>query len=86
MFRAGGLAAFRVGHGQPGQQGIQLGLFELLAIWAVLGGDPQRPPLIPQKRPVVPQLADPVKLGLRHDHDPVSLSWVPLAPDGEELP
>jgi hypothetical protein len=39
--QAAGLAAFRVGHGQQGEQVIQLGLFELVAIGAVLGGNPQ---------------------------------------------
>ena len=55
-----GLAAYPAGRWQPGQQDVQVGLFDLLAIGAVLGGDPQRPPLVPQKGPLVAQLADPV--------------------------
>ena len=38
---------------QPGEQNVQVGLFELLAIGAVLGGNPQQPPLVPQEGPLV---------------------------------
>jgi len=30
------------------QENVQVSLFDLLAVEAILGGDPQRPPLVPQ--------------------------------------
>src|SRR5712691_1128715 len=44
----------------PVQEDLQVGFFDLFAIGAVLGGDPQGPPLVPQERPFV---GEPAELG-----------------------
>ena len=67
--RGARLAGCRSDHRQPGQQDVQVSLFHLLTVRAVLGGEPQRPPLVPEKRPLVAQLADPVLLAGREVHD-----------------
>src|SRR5580658_557798 len=58
----GRLAAPGSDHRQPGQQHVQVSLLDLLPIGAVLGGDPQRPSLVPEERPLIAQLADPALL------------------------
>ncbi len=59
----------RSDHRQPRQQDIQVSVFDLLTIGAILGGDPHRPPLVPQEGPLVNQLADPVNLTGSEIHD-----------------
>jgi hypothetical protein len=62
------LAARRSDHRQPGQKDIEVSLFDLLTIGAILGGEPQRPPFVPEERPLVAQLADLVLLDRREVH------------------
>ena len=66
--RAGRLASWNAGHrfaplvwprlGQAVQQDVQVGLFDLLAVLGVLGGDPEPAPLVPQQRPLLAESGD----------------------------
>jgi hypothetical protein len=53
---------------QPVQENVQVNLFDLFTVNAILGGDPQRPPLIPQEGPFGGQLVDPAELPSREIH------------------